>query len=90
MQLLLNLPSKHGKGLLIFTLEELILSFDMSYKMADMGLPKDVRFDSSSFVRPKQQCIASAHVLSIDRDNNLSEIISNKKNFVVCDTHVDR
>ena len=37
----------------VFTSEELRLSSDMSYKMADMGLPKDVIFDSTSFVCPK-------------------------------------
>ena len=37
----------------VFTSEELRLSFDMSYKMANLGLPKDVIFDSTSFVRPK-------------------------------------
>ena len=61
----------------------------MSYKMANLGLPKDVIFDSTSFVRPKQQCKASAHILSIDGDNDSSETISSKTSLIVCDTHVD-
>ena len=58
--------------------------------MADLGLPKDVIFDSTNVVRPKQQHTAAAHVISIDRDDISLEAISNKKEVVVCDTHKDR
>jgi len=59
----------------IFTSEELQLLFDMSYKIADLGLPKDVIFGSTSVVCPKQQCTAGLHIVSIDRYDNSVETI---------------
>ena len=35
-----------------FIFEELMLQFDMKYKVTDAGLPKNVIFDSTGFVRP--------------------------------------
>ena len=53
-----------------FTSENLRLAFAMEYKMADTGLPKDIIFDSTSFVRPRQTTQVGAFVVSIDRGNN--------------------
>ena len=55
-----------------FTSEELKLTFSIDYKMADTGLPQDVVFDSTSFIRPKRTPTNSAGVMvvSIDRKSN--------------------
>ena len=51
----------------IFTSEKLMLQFDMEYKVADTGLPKNGIFDSTGFIRPYTTFSAGAHIVSIDR-----------------------
>ena len=53
----------------IFTSEELTLQFDMEYKAADAGLPKNVTFDSTQFIRPHTTFSAGEYIVSIDRGN---------------------
>ena len=53
-----------------FISEELMLSFDIEYKIADTGILSDIIFDSTSFVQPRQDNAAGAHVVSIDRSDN--------------------
>jgi len=52
----------------IFTSDELRLSFDMEYKIADTRIPTDIIFDSTDFVGPKRPNSAATHVVSIDRN----------------------
>ena len=47
-----------------------MLQFDMEYKVIDTGLPKNVIFDSTGFVRPHTTLSTGAHIVSIDRGNN--------------------
>ena len=53
-----------------FTSEELMLQFEMEYKVADAGLPRNVIFDNTGFVRPHAALSAGAHIVSMDRDSN--------------------
>ena len=74
-----------------FTSEELMLQFDMEYKVADSGLPKNVIFDNTGFVRPYTTFSAGAHIVSIDRGYNSTtmNIESEIIDATISDTHVD-
>ena len=75
-----------------FISEEIMLQFDMEYKVADPGLPKNVIFDSTGCVRPRTIFQTGAHIVSTDRGNNSatkkieSEIIA----ATISSTHVER
>ena len=74
----------------IFTSVELNLSFDMEYKMADTGLPSNIMFDSTGFVRPKPDQPFIAQIVSIDRDTNVASVSNKNNNHTVTDNHVNR
>ena len=71
----------------IFTCEELRVSFYMKYQMADLGLSKDVLFDSANFIRPTSVSAVGAHIVSIDRNSNDATVDSSKISDVISDTH---
>ena len=58
----------------IFISEELMLQFDMEYKVIDGGLPKDIIFDNTVYVRPRTMYSAGSHMVSIDRGDNSATI----------------
>ena len=53
-----------------FSSDELMVQFDMEYKVADAGLPKNVIFDNTGFVRPHTKFSAGAHIISIAKGYN--------------------
>ena len=75
----------------IFISEELMLQFDMEYKVADAGLPKNIIFDSTGFVRPHSIYSTGAHIVSIDRGDNSTTVYtdSNDKAATISNTHMD-
>ena len=62
-----------------FTSEELMLQFDMEYKVADAGLPEKVIFDNTGFVRPHTTFSAGTYIVSIDRDYNSTNMKTEPK-----------
>ena len=74
-----------------FTSEELMVQFEMEYKVSDAGLPKNVIFDNTGFVRPHTKCSAGAHIVSIDRGDNSATMKTESEATVAItsDTHVD-
>lgn len=74
-----------------FTSEELKLTFSMDYKMADTGLPPDVVFDSTSFIRPKKTPVNSAGVMvvSIDRKSNSATTLPKLDTPVVTESQIN-
>ena len=73
----------------IFTSVELNLSFNMEYKMADTGLPSNIMFDSTKFVRPKPDQPFIAQIVSIDRDTNIASVSDKNNNPTIIDNHVN-
>ena len=75
----------------IFTSEEVMLQFDMEYKVVDAGLPKNIIFDSTEFVIPHTTLSSGAHVVSIDRGNNSIPIHTESDVIAatISDTHMD-
>ena len=47
-----------------------MVQLDMEYKVADAGLPKNVIFDNTGFIRPHTKITTGAHIVSIDRGDN--------------------
>ena len=68
-----------------------MLQFDMEYKVIDTGLPKNVIFDSTGFVRPHTTLSTGAHIVSIDRGNNSATMKTESEvtASTIYDTHVD-
>ena len=75
----------------ILTSEELMLQFDMEYKVADTGLPKNVIFDSTGFIGPHTTFSAGTRIVSIDRGNNSAtmQTESDVTAATISDTHMD-
>ena len=61
----------------------------MKYQMADLGLSKDVLFESTNFIRPTSVRTVGAHIVSIDRNSNDATVNSSKISDVISDTHTD-
>ena len=74
-----------------FTSKELILQFDMEYKIVDDGLPKNVIFDNTGFIRPHNLFSAGAHIVLIDRGYNSATMKTESEvtSTTIFDTHVD-
>ena len=75
----------------IFTSKELMLQFDMEYKVVDTGLPTNLIFDSTGFVRPHATFSTGPHIVSITRGNNSATMHpeSDVTAATISDTHMD-
>ena len=71
----------------LFSCGELRMPFAMEYKMADLGLNDEVKFDSTRFVRPKSVSSIGAHLISIERDTSDAKVVSEDMSDVISDTH---
>ena len=63
----------------------------MEYKVADDGLPKNVIFNYTGFIRPCATFSVGAHIVPIDRDYNSATMKTESKvtAATISDTHVD-
>ena len=73
-----------------FISEELMLQFDMEYKVADASLPKNVIVNNTGFVRPHTTFSAGAHIVLIDRGYNSATMKTESEvtAATLSDTHV--
>ena len=63
----------------------------MEYKVADDGLPKNVIFDYTGFIRPYATFSVGAHIVPIDRDYNSATMKTESEVIAanISDTQVD-